>query len=90
MNTAATKATPAPAAPASREPTPPARKRMNVLKFNIAGHIPVNSKQTSTITKAIDAFNKVITELKAAGATITKDDEPDFTTVAADGSSDDE
>lgn len=75
-------------ATAPTAPTPAAeassKKRLNVLRFNIAGYIPVNSKQMSTITKASDAFNAAITALKAAGGKITRDEEPEFTTVAAD------
>ncbi len=75
------------AAPTTR-PTPTAatataKDRINVLKFNVAGYIPVNAKQASTITKAIDAFNATIADLKKAGATITKDEEPQFTPVSA-------
>ena len=60
------------------------KERLNVLKFNVAGYIPVNSKDVKTITKAADVFNKTIADLKAGGAVITRDEEPQFTTVAKD------
>lgn len=76
MATAPTPATPAAASKATKK-----EDRQNVLKFNVAGWIPVNTKQMSTITKAVDAFNSALEALKKAGATITRDEEPQFTTV---------
>lgn len=60
------------------------KERINVLKFNLAGYIPVNSKDVKTIVRASELFTKLIDELKKGGAKITRDEEPVFTTVSAD------
>lgn len=72
------------AAPQVSAPARTEKERINVLKFNLAGHIPVNSKDVKTIVRASEVFQKAIAELKAGGAKITRDEEPQFTTVAAD------
>ena len=71
----------------AQTPTPAAnvtKERLNVLKFNLAGYIPVNSKDVKTIVRASEVFNKAIADLKSGGAKITRDEEPTYTTVSAD------
>lgn len=88
---------------AAKKATPAKAERLNVLKFNIAGFIAVNSKDTKTIIAASDLFNAALAVLKGGkpedvikavtdavsnktkvAAVITKDEEPQYTTVAAD------
>lgn len=73
-------ADPKPTVPAAATPA----KRINVLKFNLAGHIPVNTKDVKTIVKASDLFAAAIKLLRDGGAIITKDEDPTYTTVSAD------
>lgn len=99
-------ATQQPAAPAAAASSSKKTERLNVLKFNLAGHIPVNSKDVKTIVAASELFGVAVSilkgtakieEVKAAleaaaknkiAATITKDEEPQFTTVSASGDED--
>lgn len=72
----------APQAPAaSAKPAGKKEERANVLKFNLAGYIVVDAKKPTTITKACTDFSAAVDALKKAGATITRDEEPQFTTV---------
>jgi len=77
--TPAAQKTTAQAAAAAKKP-----ERLNVLKFNLAGYIAVNSKDVKTIVRASELFAKIVEDLKAGGAVITRDEEPQFTTVASD------